>query len=341
MSSNPHRLELLFKKYIDGACTQPELDELWSLLAELTDDERLSIGLAAAWRVEQKENMLPDDQWQRIYQRLHTKIRKPSPKIPAFKKYMTAAAVVLVLASGYLVYRNAVMNSRGLPSVQVQNTIAPVQTDTRVVTLPDGTEVILKKNSTLIYDTAFLTGATRSVHLTGEAYFDVAHDTGRPFIVRSGSYSIRVLGTAFNVNTTAKKFEVAVVRGKVEVEVAANHRKLGTLVKGNYLAMEESPVEQVKPVQKNVDADAVGEWTKQDLVFRNANWDTARKMIFDKYGVDVEMANEKLAHCRFTADVTGKSLKDCLDILCMITNASWQKKGLNTIYIGGDGCNQE
>jgi|SRR5690606_29335481 len=65
--------------------------------------------------------------------------------------------------------------------------------------LPDGTKIWLNAESSLRYPTAF-TGSERTVELTGEAYFEVAHDTAHPFIVKSGQQQITVLGTSFNVN---------------------------------------------------------------------------------------------------------------------------------------------
>ena len=67
------------------------------------------------------------------------------------------------------------------------------------VVLPDGTKVWLNAESSLSYPTAF-TGNERIVELTGEAYFEVAHDTAHPFILKSGQQQITVLGTSFNVN---------------------------------------------------------------------------------------------------------------------------------------------
>lgn len=86
------------------------------------------------------------------------------------------------------------------------------------IALEDGTRITLNAASDLSYPSAFDTN-TRVVRLTGEAFFDVAHDTGRPFIVETSTLRIKVLGTQFNV----KAFEdgtvaqVTLVTGKVEV----------------------------------------------------------------------------------------------------------------------------
>jgi transmembrane sensor len=67
------------------------------------------------------------------------------------------------------------------------------------LTLPDGTKVWLNAASSLTYPTAF-TGNSRTVEMTGEAYFEVAHDKKRPFMVRVGGQTIEDIGTQFNVN---------------------------------------------------------------------------------------------------------------------------------------------
>jgi transmembrane sensor len=65
-------------------------------------------------------------------------------------------------------------------------------------TLPDGTTVVLNKKSKLSYPVEF-TGSTREVFLTGEAFFDVAHNPSKPFKVHTGVFVTKVLGTAFSI----------------------------------------------------------------------------------------------------------------------------------------------
>ena len=79
------------------------------------------------------------------------------------------------------------------------NTILLPQGKVAKIVLPDGSRVWLNARSSLIYPNKFLTGQPRKVKLNGEAYFEVAHDKSRPFIVETEKVQTRVLGTSFNV----------------------------------------------------------------------------------------------------------------------------------------------
>jgi len=85
----------------------------------------------------------------------------------------------------------------------------------REIALPDGSQIALGGATQL---TTRYTRARRDVDLgAGEAYFQVAHDTARPFIVAAGKISIRAVGTAFNVRRTGERVTIAVAEGRVRV----------------------------------------------------------------------------------------------------------------------------
>ena len=90
------------------------------------------------------------------------------------------------------------------------------------LTLSDGTVVHLNSETVLSYPVRFA-GDTREVELHGEAYFEVAKDAARPFIVKTSHYNIEVLGTRFEVNTYGDRDEVSatLVEGSVRVGVGS------------------------------------------------------------------------------------------------------------------------
>ncbi|TAN13268.1 MAG: FecR family protein [Chitinophagaceae bacterium] len=121
--------------------------------------------------------------------------------------------------------------------VQIQNgaltvgNIAPVQYvlttplgGTYSVMLSDGTKVWLNAGSELRYPSLFQ-GGTRTVSLSGEAYFEVATDVNHPFIVKTSGQDIKVLGTEFNVEAYTDDAEIitSLIKGKVQVEAGGKN----------------------------------------------------------------------------------------------------------------------
>lgn len=113
----------------------------------------------------------------------------------------------------------------------------------RELLLPDGSAVVLNACSKLCYPVDFSHSRQRKVVLSGEAYFDVAKDVAKPFIVNAGHFDVHVLGTAFNVKSyeTDDLVAISVERGKVEVEMpeasvrlAANEQMTVNTVSGDF-----------------------------------------------------------------------------------------------------------
>src|SRR5690606_17821949 len=107
---------------------------------------------------------------------------------------------------GQLVYSVAHETEKDNPVI-TYNTISTPNGGQFKIILPDGSNVWLNAESSLTYPTAFTSLEQRKVELTGEAYFEVAHDSKKPFIVHTTasskgmSQNIEVLGTHFNVNS--------------------------------------------------------------------------------------------------------------------------------------------
>ena len=103
---------------------------------------------------------------------------------------------VVKLDSGKLAYNSG--GGEKSAGAVLYNTITTPRGGQYQVTLPDESRVWLNAESSLRFPTAF-TGTDREVQLSGEAYFEVKADKGKPFLVKSGSAETRVLGTHFNI----------------------------------------------------------------------------------------------------------------------------------------------
>ena len=162
------------------------------------------------------------------------------------------------------------------------NTLATPRGGQYQVCLPDGTRVWLNAESSLRYPTAF-TGKDREVQLTGEAYFEVAADKNRPFLVRAGSTETRVLGTHFNIMSYEDEGPVrtTLLEGAVRME------------QGTYSALLQ-PGEQAQPDNEKggiatrlVNTRAVVAWKDGYYYFDRTPVQSVMRQIARWYDVDI------------------------------------------------------
>jgi ferric-dicitrate binding protein FerR (iron transport regulator) len=185
------------------------------------------------------------------------------------------------------------------------------------VTLADGSLVYLNTASSLKYPTAF-TGNERSVELTGEAYFDVKHDAGKPFAVRTNNITINVLGTGFNVSAYEDDDQTDVVLVKGSVALSAKGRS-GTLTKqltpGNMASFQTGAGSIAITAVKT---DEYVSWTKGYLIFRQAPLEQIVKRISRYYNVRINTS--ELAHSDETfsgrLDLQ-KNIDDIMNLICL------------------------
>lgn len=122
---------------------------------------------------------------------------------------------IIRTADGRIVYKNG-KNAGQNPTMT--NTISTPAGAQYQVMLSDGTAVWLNAGSSITYPASF-TGMVRTVDITGEAYFEVAKNPAKPFIVSTGNMSVKVLGTHFNVNAYNDEHTIntTLLEGSVEV----------------------------------------------------------------------------------------------------------------------------
>jgi transmembrane sensor len=131
--------------------------------------------------------------------------------------WAASLAAVFALAAGLVFWAR--------PASQVQERHVADSGAARRVLLGDGSHVELNVGSEV--HVRFTAGERRVVLARGEAYFDVAHEPVRPFVVTAGGVSVRAVGTAFNVRVVAHSVEVLVMEGRVELAREGDARPAG------------------------------------------------------------------------------------------------------------------
>lgn len=159
---------------------------------------------------------------------------------------------------------------------------------TTLVTLSDGTRVMLNANSKLEYPASFDDAEVREVRLKGEAHFEVTKNPHRPFVVKAGEMQTQVLGTIFDVKAYRKDApKVTLMEGKVKVsnadtEVEMRPGQTATLQADKIVVSKASPsasdwlegdfdMDQVTLAEAMSD---IGAWYNKTVVFQSqANMD--------------------------------------------------------------------
>lgn len=180
------------------------------------------------------------------------------------------------------------------------------------VVLSDGTKVWLNSSSSLKYPSSFADAAERIVELNGEAYFEVTHNTAKPFKVRSNGQTVRVLGTHFNVNAYPDEpvIKTTLLEGKVAVDLPSGEIK-------NLSPGQQSVVQpQTGDIQvRSVDPLAAIDWKNGDFVFDYASIEMIMRKIARWYDVDVVFKGKMSTTKFFGAISRSKNITEVLHVL--------------------------
>ena len=251
--------------------------------------------------------------WQRISMQ-----EESDKKIRRLKiVYIKVAAAVLIGAFITAVFFLPRLKTAQLIVTQQYNQ----KNQNRLIHLPDGSTVVIMKDSKITYSPEYDKLDRREVYLEGQAYFDVKHNISRPFIVHTGSLQTIVLGTAFNIRALKgdNKIIVTVTRGKVSV--GNQYKVFGTVTPDQQIIFNK---DMAKVVIKKVDANTYLFWKKEDLLFDDVTMKEAAMLLEERFKVNIAFADPKLMLNRFTTTFQhDESLEHELDIICEFNNTTY------------------
>lgn len=183
------------------------------------------------------------------------------------------------LANGQIAYQTA--SGEILKEIKYNTLQNPRGSKAIDMTLADGSRVWLNAGSSVTYPITFV-GTERKVSITGEAYFEISHDAGKPFIVSKGAMQVQVLGTRFNVNAydDETNIKVTLLEGLVKV----NTRSESSLLKPGQQALVGPDIK----VANNVDTEQVMAWKNGRFQFESTDIKEVMRQIARWYDVEVE-----------------------------------------------------
>ncbi len=342
MNDNTTYYTDLITRYFAGEIGEDELRLLSNWLSANPVNEEFFKQYHKTWLLIEKQKVYSsidmEKEWKALQSKLNSEpeTRKPlkvissktkQPKIrSSFLTLQRVAAVAIIVVSTFLLY---------FYFSKPAEIVITAQTENIEQVLPDGSVVSLHAGSQLTYPEVFTT-KSRNVQLKGEAYFKVAHDASKPFIVASGDAMVEVLGTEFNVNSnsTSGNTEVVLTTGKVSVYYIENPSEKVLLSPGEKAELIADQMFIRK--QTNTDPNYMA-WKTRVLVFDNETLSQVVKTLRSVYQTSITLTDNESAECRVTASFNDQSLQSVLEVLKETLELQVQMDGEN-ISISGNGC---
>ncbi len=345
---NHKAFKQLLKSYLDDSCTDEErkiIDQWYELLGNENTD-------LSAKEMDEVES--------RLWSKLQTASREKSIVLPERKrfrmtwKYAAAACLTgLVLFSALILWfsnnRQTLTAGTLVDTKMMEGFMEQTNTGSspRTIQLEDGSMVTIYTGSKLAYPKHFAAGK-REVYLQGEAFFNISKNASRPFFVYSNNVVTQVLGTSFDVRNKNGEVEVAVKTGRVavyenkdrvtldEVQQKSNgviitpNQKVTYYLQGRHFvtSIVDQPVPVIKG-EKNAGANF------------NYNETPLHKVLHDleeTYELEIVLENDKIRNCLFTGDLTGQTLFNKLEGICLVFNATYEIKGTKILLKAAKDC---
>ena len=296
------------------------------------------------WLVDEEHTVEKDEALQKLWDDAHKRgtaadmqesyeLLKKNAGIPSVPRKRTirpihiwqAVAAVLFIVAASSVYLSTIGKDTEANLIQQYIPTAEIRT----LTLPDGTQVQLNSQSTLLYPQNF-TGKDRSVFLIGEANFKVKPDKKHPFIVKSNDFQVTALGTEFNVSAYPENPVLAATLISGSVLVEYNDLKSQVILKPNeQLAYNK---DTRRHCLDNPDMKEVTAWQRGELVFREMSVKDIITVLERKYPYTFEYQLKNLKEDKYSFRFKDRApLSEVMDIIVSVV-------GQMDYKIKGDHC---
>ena len=322
--NNPQHIQLI-AKYLSGEMDKTELTNFEKQVFASAENKLLITQMKKHWYLLKKysDNKTPDTRkaWNKLYTRLDKEqlipVNGSVKRNYTFYLLRAAAVALIVMAAGAIIYLGIIRKPKAeLVQMQTSN-----EGNTLITTLNDGSVIYLAQNSLFSFPKEFDPG-TRNVKLNGEAFFDIAPDPSKPFIIETEKAFIQVLGTAFNVKTAhGINFELLVDRGKVKVTLKSNPLDQQLVVAGekitsvnnNFLKSKRTPADEQT-------------WYTKRMQFKDETLENIISVLNRNFDAIFVIADKETGKRRLTITFNSDSISTMTELMCLTLNLKSETK---------------
>ena len=327
-----HYISLVHKQ-LSGDISQGERGQLEAWLQASPDHRHLADTVQKTWELSDGFSETVNLDLDKDFRAIEQKIGEDGTVVrPLFPRswLLRVAAVFALVVGGYFVW-NALQN----PAETFHTASTTDQPSTDAIQLADGSKVWLNENSNLEYFTS-TTGDERWVKLAGEAFFEVAKDPTKPFIVETSTGEVRVLGTSFSVLNRTGDIDVYVTAGRVLLSPKGISRSIimTSNERGRY---QKNTFELVKEASPSLNEIA---WHTKKLNFENVPLLEVMEVLSKHHDVSLELENQDkaLLDCPVNVTFDNKSIEVAVETLATILRAEHRKDGERGYVLVGGSC---
>ena len=347
------KIKTLFISYLEKNISKKEEEILVQWINRNPDSLKEWSELSRLWNLVNIAGNFNDDLMEKEWKLLLAKIDNKGIKIKNKNRFLywmpRVAAVFLlgVIFSAVVFY--SVFNKTDNLVYQEIHTPAGSRSQ---VTLPDGSLIWLNASSSIRYNNQF-GKKQRKIILTGEAFFKVAPNKSKVFVVQASELSIKAYGTSFNVKSYPDEstVEATLIEGSIgvtrtgidknkndEVMLERNQRVVYYRPVQNIEKEEiEDILEQAEPVavkrnenkltymiSKGIDPELFTSWKDGKLIIASENLENIAIMLERKYDIKIHFENEKLEKLKFTGTIENETVEHVIEAIGIAAHIDYE-----------------
>lgn len=327
----------LLDKFFSGQCTPDEAKKIVIWISTFKSQQDFEAAFKAEWQHLQPVHQMD---WEKAMHELNEKIEMeelikslpvaasrnrtehiinsgrshhPSNRIRPQVMWMAMVAIIIVTGLVLWIFRAEHYTIEQAPAI-AQITKFTEKGQKLTLHLEDGSKVILNADSKIMYPEVF-SPDSREVILEGEAFFEIAHDSLRPFMVQTGSIQTTVLGTSFNVLAYQAEnvYEIALESGSVKIQNDSAGKQEILLEPGEMVSFHTETGVMQKSALDPLQSFA---WKDGIIFFEEAGFSEIKSTLERWYGVDIQTTgNAEKEKWAFSGKFENQSLRNILEAL--------------------------
>lgn len=292
----------------DNQALLNEIKGHWNMLDKYNNKKR--IDTEQAWS-KLNDRFLSEDLIPAQQEKKHT-------AVGLIQRWAIAASVAAVAVVAATILWPAKQNS----SEKIVSILNSNSGNTVIETLADGSIIYLNNNTTFAYPQKF-SSKERKVDLKGEAFFDIARNPNKPFIIETADATVEVLGTAFNIRTYSKgNFELIVERGKVKVTPKNNPENPQFVTVGERVVISNHTITKSK-----WEDDGSLQWRTGHMQFKDESLKNIINVINRNYNAQISIPSDEVANRKLTVTFNNNTLNDMVQLICLSMELESIQKG--------------